>query len=200
MAIKKSFLVQKMIFSIFAILMVLSHINGSYMSYTPSPSVKIALWGILFPLLLITLFYFIYLKEDGPMSIQNLKGGIENSKLFRSSFKPIWVKIIGPVALLAYSFCAPLGFTFAFALATDYLATQPFNHHVTVISTKCDHSQRFSSKFELRVKDKSNNKYDVDFPSYVCHENMKANHLQNQSITLHGRQWALGKIYKGYSH
>jgi hypothetical protein len=151
------------------------------------------LWFVFYPILIIAVFYFVYLKKDSRFNHKLL------AKRLQQNGENKWlIKTIG----FNFALLAPIILIYTLniylALVCDYFARQPFSEIVTLRAVNCDNSRRGHSNFNLVAINKKNNMIRINFPYSMCRDHLNIKRLNGQSIKLYGRQWVLGTVYDGF--
>jgi hypothetical protein len=167
-------------------------IFGYPISYKPTMMVYIFLWGILMPSVVFAFLYFMYFKKNSILYITEWKK-YQQGKWTDKVFTP-------PVCILFISAMITMAFWCYFALASDFVAKQPFLEKVIVRDFHCKRSSRTFDALELTVTSVNNppsQEYIVDFSYRICEKYSDLSWLRNQRVVLYGREWFAGKVYDG---
>lgn len=165
---------------------------GQFAPFYLHKPVQHALWGGLFPVLVVVIYYFVYAKRESAKAKlrQRLKLADDAPASFKFKFK-MWFYYIAfaPVAAFILTFVA-------IALCGDVIhfsATKPFQEQVAVESATCNVSRHRFSRYHhgtLWIRQANGREHELDFRTCQFVNQLRQQNIKQLQLT--GRQNWLG--------
>lgn len=169
--------------------------------FYPIESMSYASWYVLYPLLLITALYLIYLKKNSRFHIHRLKENLIKNSMMSHIRKPgkLHLKLIGPITLFMLPAMVVFILGLYIGLAGDYLANEHVVKEVVVNHVNCV-TGKYRTYLALDVTDANQKRYTVNHYVDTCKNYQNAARLDKRAIQLIGRQWYLGFYYDEFRY